>query len=862
MSKKTLEVWAPLDGLVIPLVQVPDPVFAGQMVGLGVGIEPTSSVLRAPCAGEVVQLHRAKHAISLATAEGFQILMHIGIDSVKLNGAGFRPLVKLGDKVSRGQALIEFDADIVAAGAKSLITLVLATDVVDGQVKLMQLSKPVTAGKESLFTVQDLTSASLSSQKAKASAQTQTPATNPAANSQNTVDSPLFSVRLPAGLHARPAALLAGMAKSYRSEIQVIKGERSANARSLVGVLGLEITKADQIRIRAQGLDAQMAALEIAEFLQDLEENEDAHVVTTRKAQAQPSKRERNANTLWGVGVSSGVAIGRIYRVQSETFAIVRAASQPPNEERAQLTDAIETALTQLQNLARDVQAKNDAAIFAAHQELLEDPDILTQALAEIERGSSAAYAWEQSISSHADRLSNLSNELMANRANDLRDVGRRVLRLLVKSSAPETHAIPPGSILIAENLTPSETVQLDRTKVLGFCTTSGGATSHVAILARSLGLPAIAGIEKRALELANGVEVILDGESGELCLNPSADAKAKAEGEQRQAQVKRESAMKVAHQVALTKEGRKIEVAANIGSLADARQAVEMGADGVGLLRSEFLFLERENAPSEDEQHMVYQEIANVLGARPLVIRTLDVGGDKPLKYLPLETEENPFLGVRGIRISFLHPEVFREQLRAIVRVKAQSPIHVMFPMIASIEEFRKAKAMLMEERERLKITHEIKVGIMVEVPSAALSAEALAREADFFSIGTNDLTQYTLAMDRGHKGLAQQVDALHPSVLRLIEMSVKAAHAHGKWVGVCGGLASDLKAVPILIGLGVDELSVSIPSIPLVKAEVRETVDKDAKGLAARALSVSTGAEVRNIKVTASGKATDLFA
>jgi phosphocarrier protein FPr len=267
-----------------------------------------------------------------------------------------------------------------------------------------------------------------------------------------------------------------------------------------------------------------------------------------------------------------------------------------------------------------------------------------------------------------------------------------------------------------------------------------------------------------------------------------------------------------------------------------------------VGLLRSEFLFLERATAPSEEEQFRVYQDIASVLGKRPLIIRTLDVGGDKPLQYLPIPPEENPFLGVRGIRVGFLKPEILREQLRAILRVKSKGKIHVMFPMIASLQELKQAKAILEEERKKLAAAP-IQVGIMIEVPSAALMADALAKECDFFSIGTNDLTQYTLAMDRGHKDLAKQVDGLDPSVLKLIDLTVKAAHANGKWVGVCGGLASDAKAVPILLGLGVDELSVSIPVIPLVKSQVRETTLEIAKSLAERALEASSAKDVRGV-------------
>jgi phosphoenolpyruvate-protein phosphotransferase len=403
--------------------------------------------------------------------------------------------------------------------------------------------------------------------------------------------------------------------------------------------------------------------------------------------------------------------------------------------------------------------------------------------------------------------------------------------------------------ILLAENLTPSDIAQLDQKNVIAFCTVNGGATSHVAILARSLGIPAISGMDPKVLTLDDGSEVLLDGDKGEIHLTPSPTDKVRVRKVQLDQLEKRRIAQTQAHSSALTRDGKRIEVAANIGGVADAIKAVELGADGVGLLRSEFLFLERDVAPTEDEQYQIYQSIADVLEHRPLVIRTLDVGGDKPLKYLAIPHEENPFLGIRGIRVGLLHQQIFRDQVSAILRVKSRGKIQIMFPMIATLEELLQAKAILEEERQRLKVPA-IEIGVMVEVPSAALIAESLAREVDFFSIGTNDLTQYTLAMDRGHKDLAKQADALHPSVLHLIGLTCEAARKHGKWVGVCGGLAGDLNAVAILLGLGVEELSVSIPSIPLVKSQVRETTMAQAQNLAERALLARTAGEVRELK------------
>jgi len=440
-----------------------------------------------------------------------------------------------------------------------------------------------------------------------------------------------------------------------------------------------------------------------------------------------------------------------------------------------------------------------------------------------------------------------LKNEVLAGRANDIRDVGQRVLEEITGQRS-EKAELPAGSILVAEDLTPSDTATLDRTKVVGFCTTGGGASSHVAIIARSLDIPAVAGIEPRALDILDGTRVILDGARGTLRLNASDGEVEQIKGRQARRAKRRTAELAQADEPTNTSDGRHLEIVANIGGLGDARTAMTNGADGVGLLRSEFVFMGRTSAPSEDEQTQIYSDIAASLApGQPLVIRTLDVGGDKPLPYLPMPREENPFLGERGIRVGLARPEILRTQVRAILRAAgAGARMHVMFPMIATMQDWRLAKAVFEEERERLGVDP-IPVGIMVEVPSVALMASQFAAEVDFFSVGTNDLTQYTLAMDRGHPKLAPQVDGLNPAVLALIAQSVTAAHAAGRWVGVCGGMASDPQAVPLLVGLGVDELSVSIPAIPTVKAQIRLLSLATCQDLAARALGLDSAAEVR---------------
>jgi phosphocarrier protein FPr len=410
-----------------------------------------------------------------------------------------------------------------------------------------------------------------------------------------------------------------------------------------------------------------------------------------------------------------------------------------------------------------------------------------------------------------------------------------------------EEPRIPVGSILIAEELTPSDTAKLNPREVLGFATVGGGATSHVAILARSLDIPAVAGIEPRALDLPNGADVILDGGKGQMRINPDPAELERITAAQQRLAEKKAADLASALEPASTTDGHNVEVVANIGGLEDAEKGMKLGAEGVGLLRSEFLYLDRTAAPSEDEQAEIYSDIARALNGKPLIIRTLDVGGDKPLAYLPMPREENPFLGIRGVRIGLDRPEILRTQVRAILRASKGNRLRMMFPMIATLDEIRSVKGLVEEERAKVPDSDPVELGIMVEVPAAAIMARQFAREVAFFSIGTNDLTQYTLAMDRGHPKLAAKADAMNPAVLRLIAQTVEGAAAEGKWVGVCGGLASDPQAVPILVGLGVKELSCSVPAIPAVKAEVRARSLSECQTLAQQALAQDTAAAVR---------------
>jgi phosphocarrier protein FPr len=831
---KTLILTAPLSGYLVPIDQVPDPVFAERMVGDGVSIDPVSQRLLAPCDGRIVQLHSAGHAVTVATPEGIEVMMHIGLDTVTLKGAGFAPKVGNGDRVTRGDALIDFDADFVATHAKSLLTQIVITN--GERVSAMRpRNGHVTAGRDPVLEV------TLGRRGA----------VEGAAPSAALV-SEWIVVPTATGLHARPAAVIAAAAKKFKADVRLRRGSEEANAKSVVAIMGLEVNQADRVAVIAEGPDARAAIDALTDLLREGlgDEGPAPPRPPVPPAVVPEPPRTGDPNLLVGVAASPGVAVGNVFQVRHGHIQVPEHADDA-HLERKRLDAAFEQAKNQLEALQARLRAEADAgkaAIFAAHEELLDDPDLVEIAQSAIAKGRSAAYAWQQAVSTHADRLSRLRNELLAQRANDLRDVGRRVLVLLVGATADRPDP-PANAILVSEDLSPSDTASFDRSKVLGFCTTSGGATSHVAILARSLDIPAVAGMDPHALDLPNGTPVVLDGSRGTLRLNPSVEEVARIHRVQERQSARRRADLETAGQPAVTADGHRVEVVANIGGAGDAERVLALGGEGVGLLRSEFLFLDRETAPTEEEQVEAYRSVSLAVGAgRTLVIRTLDVGGDKPLPYLPMPAEENPFLGERGIRLMLNRPDLLRTQLRAILRAASPARLCVMFPMIATLPEWRAARALLEEEREKLGVAP-VPVGIMVEVPAVAIMAEQFAGEVDFFSIGTNDLTQYTLAMDRGHPKLAPKVDGLNPAVLRLVAATVDAAHRQGKWVGVCGGIAGDSQAVPLLVGLGVDELSVSIPAIPAVKAQIRTLALAECRVLARRALGLDRAADVREL-------------
>ncbi len=653
------------------------------------------------------------------------------------------------------------------------------------------------------------------------------------------------------GLHARPATTLVNLAKQFEAEIRVGCGEQTANAKSLVSLLKLGVEGGQTVRLSAQGSDAEQALAALTRTieagLEDDGDGEGAAAVSLGRALRFESE------AIPGIAASPGLAIGPVFQFKRGRLVFEATATEPAAE-IVRLQQAVAVAKLQLQQLYEEVKVRSGpgkAAIFLAHQEFLEDPELVAAASADLQNHRSAAWAWQQAYEQRAQALEALTDPLLAGRAVDLRDVGRRVLRVLADKVEDEPSLPDHAVILLAEDLTPSDTAGLDPALTLGFCTAYGGPTSHSAIIARSLDLPAIVGAGPAVLNLSDGTPCILDGENGSLYPYPSEVDRITAQNAQKDWQALRQAEKLACYQPAILTDGHRVEVVANIGAAIEAEQAVKAGAEGVGLLRTEFLFLNRSEPPSEQEQVAAYTQMTQALNGLPLIIRTLDIGGDKAVPYLQLPAEANPFLGVRGIRLCLQRPDLFKPQLRAIFRAAQTGPVKIMFPMIATLEDLSAACQIAEAVRSELG-AQPVEIGMMVEVPSAALMAPEFAKAVDFFSIGTNDLTQYTLAMDRGHPALARQADGLHPAVLRLIAQTVQAAKAEGKWVGVCGGVAGEPLGAAILTGLGVTELSVSIPSVAAVKAKLRSLSLVQTQALAKRALSCRSAQEVRALPLS----------
>jgi phosphoenolpyruvate-protein phosphotransferase (PTS system enzyme I) len=557
-----------------------------------------------------------------------------------------------------------------------------------------------------------------------------------------------------------------------------------------------------------------------------------------------------------GIAASLGFAIGPVFLYERQELVIDDSKVDNISLEVQRLEKAITVAKQQLAHVyeqAKKESGEAQAEIFSAQSMFLDDPDLMGLVKETLENQKvNIEYALHQAFETYAHTLETLEDEYLRARALDVRDVGQRLLRILKGVAESPTEALKQPSIVVAKDLTPSDTVLIDKKFLLGFCIAQGGATSHTAILARGLGLPAVVGMGDEVLKCKNGQQVILDGSSGALILEPSADMVKTYQEKIRHYELITKQSQAKAMEPAITTDGRRVEVVANIGNVTSAKKALDAGAEGVGLLRSEFLYLERSNFPSEEEQYQSYKSIADAFGKQPVILRSLDIGGDKELSYLNMPVEANPFLGVRAIRLCFTRPDLFKPQLRAALRAGVGNNLKLMFPMVATVDEVRQARAILNEcckelKAEGIQVAEKMDIGIMIEIPSAAITADQLAKEIDFFSIGTNDLSQYTMAADRTNAQVAYIASSFQPAVLRLVKMVIDAAHAEKKWVGMCGELAGEPLAIPILLGLGLDEFSMNPPAIPIAKQIIRSLSIKQAKEIAEKALSLENSDQVQ---------------
>ncbi len=561
------------------------------------------------------------------------------------------------------------------------------------------------------------------------------------------------------------------------------------------------------------------------------------------------------AKDLRGIPAAPGLARGYAFRWKESAIAIPEQTPTDLDAEKNRLAEARQKAEGQLHSLSTQISrqvGEAESALFEAQAMFLNDTVLVEKAESTIDNGINAERAWHQACEYFAVQLENLTDETLRERSADVRDVGRRVIEILLGvQSRPR---LASQTIILARDLTPSQTAELDKSKVAAFCTVEGGSTSHTAILANAIGIPAVVGMGPELLDIEDGTVLLVDGTAGLVASNPTpellADFDQRILAESRQREYEVESAA----QPAVTTDGHRVKVLANVGSVDDARKALKYGAEGIGLLRTEFLFLNRSQPPEEKSQYVAYRSIFDLMETRPVVVRTLDVGGDKEVPYYDFGAEANPFLGYRAIRISLDHPTDFKSQVRALLRAGVGHDLRLMFPMIATLNEVRLAKKLMNEARAELQlesivIADELQAGIMMEIPSVALLADKFAPEVGFFSIGTNDLTQYTFAAERGNKRVSHLNDSCHPAILRQIERVVQAAHAHGKWVGVCGEMAGDADAIPILLGLGVDELSMAPARIPAAKRLIREWSLTDAHAIAAQALNLESAEDIRRL-------------
>ncbi len=824
MNPKTLTLYSPITGELLDLSKIPDEAFAQKMLGDGIAVKPQENFIYAPTAAVVKNLHKCLHAIVLEK-DGFEIMIHIGIDSVSLKGQRFKTFVQEGDKVTKGQKLIEFDKDFLAQYAKANTIVMIIVSPLNVKFKKEELTKvnPQTKVFE-VFADQN----------------EQTNNTN---KNDLTVLTEEFFVLNKTGLHARPAGEVAKLAQNFpNTDIFIMKNGKQSNAKSVVEILRLSIDYGDKIQIKSCGEKANEASAQIQNFIQTKLKD---IVTDTRTAQNISEFNLSEETKIKGVGIYDGLSIGKSYLVKDVQFKLEEKSNLPPEEELSKFLTALNNVKSALDKERHAIYGQKEREeILLAHITILEDPFLIQETRQAISKGYSAAFAFSSAVERAVEVLKNTGNEILRSRIADFIDLESRILTDLTGTD----YGLPDfkeDTILITRELLSHHLKDINE-HVTGIIMAEGSTLSHVSIMIKNLGIPTIIGAGPVVMEIPDGKDIILDSKSGIITVNPKDIKEVKQKVQS--IKINREKNLLHAFEAAKTIDGTEISITGNIGTLDQAKQSIQQGGQGIGLVRTEFLFANAKEPPTENEQYEIYQQMADSQQGNPIIIRTLDVGADKHIPFIPQIREDNPILGRRGVRTSFANIDLFKTQLRAIMKVKPYGMAKIMIPMVTFIEEIKTVKRFVKEEQKKLGID-KVSLGMMMEVPAAAIMAKEFAKEVDFFSIGTNDLTQYTLALDRAHPTLNFLSDSLNPSVLRLVSSIVEGAKSQNIPVGVCGAVASEPAGAVLLIGLGIRSLSVVPAMIADIKALIRQLDIKKCEKIAQKALKCSNVEEVRSL-------------
>lgn len=884
LKDKASLIYAPLTGTIVSLEQIEDPMIAARALGDGVAINPTNNVVVSPCNGVIKLVHSHKHVVIIETTEGVDILIHVGVNTKSVAEEQFEAFVKVKDTVKVGDKLLAFNKEELIAQGKSPVTVVIA-NYLDTSINAIKFSdkSQVEAGTSLIYAVGEknlINSSSFSNYFNGINSNTNNNNLSPMNTQNERLVTQEVTIYNETGLHARPAAFLCNLVKKLPASITLTKGEDSANAKSLIEILGLGINFNDQVVITVEGENATQILSQIVEafnnglgeeitsipqFLSDNKISSENASIDSYNEDCTPTREDlvRKINNkeasiaVKGICIYPSLVSGKAYIVKSEKINFAETSKLSVSEEDKRLQNALQVVHDKIEEYINEAKEQNKLSqveIFSAHLEVLSDSFLLKHANEQVQQGKTAEFAFSSAVKKTCDVLNQTQNTLLKERTADIKDIGKGVLTVL--SGKPITSLqIPEDSIVIAEDLTPSNITSFNN-NVKGVVLAKGSSTSHISIMMKNDGVPSIVSMGSEILNIPAGSRLILDSKNSCLIINPSEEqVKQTKEAMVKQSNIKSFN-LTNCKEDAITTDGVKIKVLGNVGGIDQAVKTFDRGGEGIGLVRSEFLFMNTTSAPSEDEQHRTYQAICDAMHGYEVVVRTLDVGGDKPISYIKLPSEDNPIMGLRGVRNYYLNKDIFYSQIKALLRVNPTGVCKIMLPMVSGIDEVIKVKTEIAEAQKALGIKNKVQVGIMVEVPSVALLAKQFAKHVDFFSIGTNDLAQYMLAMDRGHDILTKHLNNLNPALLKAIVYTCEGAKEVGIPVGICGAMASEPESVPILIGLGVSSLSCSAEIIPDIKALIRKISFAKCKEIAYQALTLENQDQVKELIIKEFGE------